>query len=100
MRTGSLLASDVCHLGLSVTLQKSHSLRRTWAPRPIYPPQSAEFDVDAHIVTLLQDMKEMLGNGHALGRLLATFKKLIYHLDQVPVVLMDDINKAIPDSLK
>ena len=36
----------------------------------------------------------------ALDGLLEAFKKEKYSLDQVPVVLMDEINKAIPGLLK
>jgi hypothetical protein len=72
---------------------QSRSVRRTGAHRPNtlqpYLPQSAEFNVDAHICHLAPGHERnvgKLGNGRALA-----------DIDQVPVVLMDEINKTIED---
>jgi hypothetical protein len=67
-------ASAVGDIGFQESFSKEDLGASTEYPTQPYPPQSAEFNVDTHIVTLLQDMKEMLerlGNGHALDGLLA-----------------------------
>ncbi|KAF8799742.1 hypothetical protein BYT27DRAFT_7119732 [Phlegmacium glaucopus] len=75
---------------VSESFSKNHSSTSTE-----YPPS-----VDPQIVTLLQDIKEMLerlGKGHSLDRLLAALKKVVRELNKVPIVLVDEINKEIED---
>ena len=78
----------------SGSISKIYSSSSQYPPIP-YPPK---FDLDSHVVTLLQDMKEMLerlGKNHALDGLLAAFKKVVCDLNEAPVVLVDQINKEV-----
>ena len=42
----------------------------------------------------MKEKSERLGNGHALHELLTALKKVIYDLDQVHIVFMDETNKV------
>ena len=83
-----------------VAEQASESLsQNTYPPNP-YPPRTTKSNLDPRTATLLKDLKEMLerlGKGHSLDGLLTALKKVVYHLNEAPVVLVNDINKEIED---